>query len=57
MSNILQKARLAGLRQQEAYHKRLAKVAHPDAGGTVAQFRAISEARDRAIEYLKGAEK
>lgn len=37
--------------------KRLAKVVHPDAGGTEEQFRAIAVARDMAIEYLKGAEK
>lgn len=54
MSRILQNARLAGLRQQGAYHKRLAKVAHPDAGGTEEQFRVISEARNQALKYLKG---
>lgn len=34
--------------------KQLAKSAHPDAGGTDDQFRLISEARDKALEYLKG---
>lgn len=37
--------------------KRMSKVAHPDAGGTAEQFRLISEAREQALEYLKGAGK
>jgi Leucine Rich repeat len=35
-----------------AYRER-AKLAHPDHGGTVAQFKELQEAYDRALEYTK----
>lgn len=38
----------------EASYKRLCKVAHPDAGGSKAAFMALTEARDAALEYLRG---
>jgi hypothetical protein len=34
--------------------KRLARIHHPDAGGTAAAFQRISQAKDRAIPALKG---
>lgn len=39
----------------EKQYKRLAKVAHPDVGGSAEQFQTLQEARERAVEYLKGA--
>lgn len=38
----------------EASYKRLCKVTHPDAGGSDAAFMALTQARDQAIEYLRG---
>lgn len=36
----------------EAY-RRLSKVSHPDSGGSAEQFRALTEARDQALEFFK----
>jgi len=36
----------------EAY-RRLSKVLHPDGGGTAEQFKALTRARDEALEYFK----
>jgi hypothetical protein len=36
-------------------YRRLSKVLHPDSGGTAEQFRALTEARDQALEYFKEA--
>jgi hypothetical protein len=38
-----------------AAFRRLAKTAHPDAGGTDEDYRRISEARDALVEFFAGA--
>lgn len=42
-----------GAAEVDKQFKRLVKIAHPDAGGSEEQFRALQTAREMAIEYFK----
>ena len=42
-----------GVTEVDKQFKRLVKIAHPDAGGSEEQFRALQTAREMAIEYFK----
>ena len=49
----LQFDRIPSVEDVNARYKQLARVCHPDGGGSEAMFQRLTEARDQAIQYLQ----